>query len=540
MRWPAEASVRALALGLAAAAIGCSGESGPSAAAEPLLATSAVVMLDGSVEEWPSALPLIDDPLDAEGAGIDVRTIHALDDPAWLYLAFDVEREVNAQRMPGTIHFLIDADADVATGRTMFGMSGVDLVVDVSRVEDPVDDPRGLGVAVRAVADGGPGPTSGPYPLDVVIAPTWSASTFEMRMSRLGAMDEGLPAMAGRIRLKAVYVEAGTVRDESAEAEYRMSTPRAAEVRREAPAETLERPAATTRVAQLNVSSTSFTRRSDGFARLLAAVDPDVLLLDELPGDVVEQDLADFFASPPLAAREPWSFVLGRSGGRQRAAVAARGLEVRPAGRLEDVRHRPGALDGLRGVWPESFHELLDYEASAGVPAAGAWVALPGGEVLFTALDLTSRGYVDSPEDQLRALQATAIRNAVAAEIRAAAEGREAPAVIVGGDLNLVGSRTPMRLLSTRLYADETRLEPVEAVRLGERTLSTWRDADQPFLPGRLDFLLVPPTRLDVANAFVFATEDLSDDLLAVLGLERDLSERLSDHLVVVADVRVR
>jgi hypothetical protein len=45
---------------------------------------------------------------------------------------------------------------------------------------------------------------------------------------------------------------------------------------------------------------------------------------------------------------------------------------------------------------------------------------------------------------------------------------------------------------------------------------------------------------LEVPHGFVFATEDLPPELLASLGLEADLSARLSDHLVVVTDLRPR
>ena len=110
---------------------------------------------------------------------------------------------------------------------------------------------------------------------------------------------------------------------------------------------------------------------------------------------------------------------------------------------------------------------------------------------------------------------------------------------MIGGDLNIVGSRTPLFTLVRRLDVDGSDLAPVDAERLGERTLTTWRNPNDVFTPGRLDYLLVSDAVVSTSNAFVFATEDLDEGTLAELGLEPGLSLALSDHLPVVADLYV-
>jgi hypothetical protein len=100
--------------------------------------------------------------------------------------------------------------------------------------------------------------------------------------------------------------------------------------------------------------------------------------------------------------------------------------------------------------------------------------------------------------------------------------------------------RDPLDTLVANLDTDGSDLVIVDAERLGERTHSTWRSADTPFGPGRLDFLLVPDAAAEVVGSFVFGTEDLDWETLQRAGLESDLSERLSDHLPVVADLRFR
>ena len=132
----------------------------------------------------------------------------------------------------------------------------------------------------------------------------------------------------------------------------------------------------------------------------------------------------------------------------------------------------------------------------------------------------------------MRVIQAQAIRNHVHSE---AGVGEW---VVLGGDLNLVGSDEPLQALIRGLDRDGSDLSPVDALRLGERTYATWRDSLGLFAPGRLDFLLVPDVQTTITNSFVFTTEDLDDEALAHLGLEPDLSARLSDHLIVTADLR--
>jgi len=96
----------------------------------------------------------------------------------------------------------------------------------------------------------------------------------------------------------------------------------------------------------------------------------------------------------------------------------------------------------------------------------------------------------------------------------------------------------PLFSLVRSFDVDGSDLVPVDAVRLGERSLATWRNPRDPFAPGRLDFILIPDAIMTAANSFVFGTEDLDDATLEGLGLEPDMSERLSDHLPVVADLR--
>ena len=108
--------------------------------------------------------------------------------------------------------------------------------------------------------------------------------------------------------------------------------------------------------------------------------------------------------------------------------------------------------------------------------------------------------------------------------------------MVLGGDLNLVGTRIPLEELADDMDADGSDLMPAPARVLGDRTFYTWRNADTPFPPGRLDWLVYSDATLRTANSFVLDTAKLSDAVLKRAGLRRDDS-LCSDHLPVVVDV---
>jgi endonuclease/exonuclease/phosphatase family metal-dependent hydrolase len=500
-------------------------------------ADGTTVLLDGLFEEWREAATLIDDAADAPAAEIDILSIQALDDGRWLYLALDVGNEVSLQALPGTLHLLVDADGDRSTGLTQHRMDGVDLVVDLAQtVVSAISEDRRLGFGVRLADYTGRFEVGPRHGLGLIAQPTWSAPRFEIRLARRGI--GGLPPLGDQVRLKAVYVEGDSVLDETDVGSY-LFVSRAAEAAVDAGdpgvIQNRMRPrAGAVRVAAWNVSRNVF-RRPQEFAGVLAAVAPDVVLLDELPPDATEELLSSTFQSGPLGALGSWSFVLGDPGVGQRSAVAARDLPVAPAEALLDIPYPAGSLEALRAdVDSPWLDAMIDMTAAQdrGLSTAGAWVEVEGTRVLFVAMDLQAAGWTGSPRDRVRVIEAGAIRERVASELA----GRPAP-VVMGGDLNLVGSRTPLFRLIRGLDVDGTDLLPVDAERLGERTLATWRSPRDAFAPGRLDFLLVPDAAVTVANSFVFATEDLDEASLTRLGLERELMLELSDHLVVVADL---
>lgn len=496
-----------------------------------------VIHLDGEFDDWAGTVPVTTDPEDAEAESpVDLGRVWATDDPLWLHLSVEVGRAVNVQAMAGELHLVMDADGDADTGGTRWGLDGADFEIVLSRLDRPQPGGFGAGFGLRAVEGDSVGALGSAYDLDVAALPTHASDRFELRVSRNGTSD-GFGRLGTTVRAVLVAVRDGRVFDRTDPWTYTFSS--AGDPTAVGADITLltDPPAGSFRVAAWNVSEGSF-RSPAGHARVLAAVRPDVVLLDEVYGDATLDDLRAFFAEPGLAALGTWDFVLAEGGGRQKTVVAARDRAVRQEPGMVEVRYAPGALEALRTEVPEAAYPLLDAEAERHMSATGGWIDIDGVEVLFVPLDLQSAGYAGSPQDELRIVQARTL----AQHVRDAMEGSGGPApVVVGGDLNLVGSVDPLRIMSEGLDVDGSDLTRAALDRLGEASRTTWRDTRQgPFAPGLLDMTLYSDAVLEQVGGFVFATDDLTDAQLAQLRLERDLSAASSDHLVVVTDLRVR
>lgn len=160
--------------------------------------------------------------------------------------------------------------------------------------------------------------------------------------------------------------------------------------------------------------------------------------------------------------------------------------------------------------------------------------AMPG--TIHLLIDADVGGYLGSPNDALRLLQARTMRRYVLDAI-----GQRTPRapVVIAGDYNSVASYKSVRTLQQSLDRDGSELSLNRVLRLDGRTASTWRnDSVAQFTPGRLDLAMFSDREFGQTGGFVFAAEDLSDCLLASLQITRDMSRKSSDHLIVVTDLR--
>ncbi|NNF05498.1 MAG: hypothetical protein HKN21_01935 [Candidatus Eisenbacteria bacterium] len=146
--------------------------------------------------------------------------------------------------------------------------------------------------------------------------------------------------------------------------------------------------------------------------------------------------------------------------------------------------------------------------------------------------------------------------DAMAAWIRdARASGKldEETAVVVAGDANLVGDSQQLDTLLNGAIVDTATHGPVAApdgdgtsladanpYHLSGTEAYTWRDDSSEFSPGKLDYIVYSDSVLGVSNAFILWTPDLPEAVLRETRLEADDTKLASDHLPVVADFYFR
>jgi hypothetical protein len=527
--------VRLGALAVLAALSACSSGRGERATTGTRPTAARVpIHLDGHFDDW-TRVPVWSQAAASSGP---LEAAWATDDAQWWYLSFSVRDSVSHSGMPGTLHLLIDADDRTNTGGTVFdasvGLAGVDVALDLSRSDKTQGNGVGAGAAVRAVGPTGLGAYRSAYDLEVVALPSWSATRFELRIARGGTLD-GFASLGRAVRARLVFASTSGAVTALPAARYTFATPLEPRARTQRVSAMPSKANGSVRVVQWNVSEGSF-RSPANHAKLLAAVQPDVILLDEAYAETSDATLAEFFARQELAALGRWRFVYSRSGGRQRTVVATRDRDIRQAASMVRMEYPAGVLDSVRAMVPTAAQRLFDIEATAQLSSTGAWISIDGIETLFVPLDLQSGGFFRNPQDQLRVLQSRAIRAAVQRELASRATRG---ALVIAGDFNAIGSYESISTLQHGLDLDGSDLALSDAWRLGERSLVTWTDPKVgQFLPGRLDLTLFSDAAFERTGGFTFTTAELAPALAASLGVTPETSERTSDHLIVVTDLR--
>ena len=505
-------------------------------------ATSVQIWSDGLFDDWRWVPASLIDPAGdaAKGSVVDLGAVHLHDDPQFLHLLAELGDTVTIQAMPGTLEVVMEIGGDRGAGNSYGGVEGADLVVVLSRMWSQGGS-RGAGVGIRRLGRGDPESVESASSVGLLVAPAHSSDRFEVRLDRRALADwSGIEAAEDSIVVRLRFLAPDSVADETDTFHYWLATPLGADPPL-LPASAVARTPGTLRVVAWNVADGGFRDRADAFARVLAAMSPDVVLLDEVHADVTMSDLERFGYSLAQGAGPEWRWWLAQGGGRQRTVVGAMGLELLGDPSLARIAHEPGALERwLQRVGNQPEHPgipppamLAQAEGEGGLSATGAWVAWGDLEILFVPVDLQSAGYDGSPRDRLRELQARTLNRALVAALA----DRPGAGLVVGGDLNLVGSARPLEELRAGLEVGGGNLEAARVERLRDRSLATWRGMDPrtPFSPGRLDYMLYRGGVLSLERAFIFDAEDLSPEALELLGIHASDS-RASDHLALVAD----
>lgn len=456
----------------------------------PIDRSPQAVDLDGRFDEWPASA-------------------RALADDRFIYLRLATPETVTLQQAPWTISVLIDADASADTGaRLAWDDSGLgaELRLDMS---PPFEGAVGNGVGAARLTGAGEtrlDDATGAF----AWAPTHASDAFEIRIDRRAL------ALDGPVALRIGAFDAAGAPAWTLDP-VRLDLPALAGEPLRVDLEIPAKPAGAVRVLSWNVLWGSPMANTEPFDRVLGALDPDVILVQEWDDrnrdapPVDEEELAKWFnyhEDTPI-----WSVVKGAERG---VAIVSR----HPLERIETRTLRPIA-DGDSRVREDN-----------GIRFAAARVRTPAGDMIAASLHLKCCGGYGGEEDAQRLAEARAIREA----IRAATRAGKAPMVVVAGDYNLVGDPAPLAMIASGTDSDASDLVAADTRNLGQPVRFTWSESGSRFAPGRLDYALVGDASARIVNAFIFDASALSDATLAAIAVERG-DTAVSDHMPLVIDI---
>lgn len=486
----------------------------------PIPTPDRAIVLDGRFEDWP------------EG-------VAATADARYVYVRFRPHGDAELRTLQSsdrTVSLLLDLDGNPRTGLAVeTGSPGVELGAEL-RVEM---SPRrrgepATGVTLTGYSQGGQPTPIGHSDADFMFTPTYASGWYEARVSRSvlvgesvasepdAGPDPGLltdpddpaahPLLAeigsdARWRLGSgtgrgiIQVTGPGGEPGKSSGVFEFSMPPGT---RDPVAFEIEPMAArATRIVSWNVLRSAPMRDPNPFARVLSALAPDVVLVQEWDG-VDAEELAGWFEQ--------------HLGGRWHA-VAKPEHGVGIVSRGEIIVSDTGDYVPLTG----SEHP---------VRYVGAVVRTGWRDTAVASVHLKCCGSAGSDEDRRRLSEASLIADL----FEGLASDPEMPRLIAG-DINLVGSRRPLDELRSGLDADGSSLEVAETMVLGDAAIYTWRNPRSAFTPGRLDFAVYSDANARVIRAFALDTDRLGADTLAAWGLEPGDTDA-SDHLPMVVDLR--
>lgn len=450
----------------------------PAHTADRVTGRTTAITLDGDVSEWTG-----------DGA------VRALADQHHLFLRFDPDTGDHAiQAAPFTTRILIDADDRPGTGTPVAGL-GVDLAVLLS----PPNAAGGIGIGSEVVIydPAGSGVSAGHAAVGFFFLPSHAAPVYEARIDRAAvAAESGRPV---RVRVEQTDASGGVLWSGQTVAALPPADPAAIAPTGDIP----RKPGNALRVLSLNVLFSAPLQNPDAFKRTLAAVDADVILFQE-------------WFNTPQSAIQNWMNTHAGPGWTVYAPNASKGVAV--AARVPVIEQIPGPLPGSGPGATARF--------------VGAVVDGPAGPAIVGSLHLKCCGGANTSEDVRRVQEAQAI-NATVAEVRAR---HPDAALAIGGDYNLVGTRTPLDTLADGLAADGGDLAPAQALTIADAAAVTWVDEKSRFSPGRLDWILYDPAASTLVRTFTLDTRRLAPPALRRLGLQPEDSHA-TDHLPVVVDL---
>lgn len=268
------------------------------------------------------------------------------------------------------------------------------------------------------------------------------------------------------------------------------------------------------------------------FRRVMAALDPDVVVLQEIELDRTdEQILANIEAAIPLPEGQSWQLARGLAGGIRNVILSRHGLTATRTDTIPSSSTR-GVTMGLVQL-PDPRYPLDLYIMGVHLKCCN------------------SEGTEDA--DRQRSADAIAKWLGDARQEGGSITLPEGTPMIVTGDFNLVGGPQPEATIRTGNIIneatfgadvkgdwDETDMTDVTPRNPFNNTTNTW-PSDDTTPTSRLDRFYIQDSATEVATTFILNTRSLNATQLANAGLQaNDTSPSVTDHLPIVLDIRYR
>jgi endonuclease/exonuclease/phosphatase family metal-dependent hydrolase len=490
------------------------------------------VAIDGQFDDWSGVAAALIDPLDAPDAPLDIGEIRITHDDSFVHIFTDLTREVCIQQLDGMLHMVLDVDGEAETGVEVHGLPGADIVITLSPMSRSHGESRHMGVGLVSLTYQPPDPEEmqppgapplSPYDVGFTFGPTHASAQFEFRMQRKAAMPQTPELFTGDVlRLRLIHTDTeGNVLDTTDVMTHALTVAPATNPGDVAHADAVSGdPLAKAgpsirRVVSFNAQNSKMLQDAERAGRVMRALNPDVILLQELTERTRADEVESLLNRHAPPAKGRWRVHIGEGGGNLRSAVAT---------------HLPFELvESLRVV---SYPDRPDRY----IREAAVLIDVEGRPLLAMSVHLRCCGGATGPEEETRRIEVAQLRGAIdPLRVKLGLDG-----VIIGGDFNLVGTREPLDMLVLFGDLDNSNLAVAQPYQLDGRTNVTWTDRTQPFVPGRLDYVVTSDSSLETTQEFVFDSAHLPPRWLEHHNLQAADSAVLSDHRPLVIDLAWR
>lgn len=464
----------------------------------------APIVVDGKGADWSSLDVRQADGGDGDGR-TDIERLWMAHTDQRLFLRVTVGQPINLQE-DNDLTLYLDTDNDPTTGMQALGLG--------AEVQWTFGQRTGR---IR-------GQTVGHADIGLTSLPTVWADTFEIALDR-SAEFGGRPLFSGDSLRIGLSSRGDRLPDQNGGLGYVLSNPEAG-----ADAPSIDGSGtADARLLSYNVLQGSIFDAGvqPNYRRIFDAIDPDILALQEVSASAAETEQV---AEGDLGLPDAWAW-----------AKAGNDLVLGSRYPIQNTHVIPGTENTPSGAF------LLDTQAS------------PTGEVIVVNMHPPCCNFEGDGGEPSSNEKRQLIVDGVVAFLREVKQGdgpfgvQSGTPIVVAGDMNFVGnSQQPLTLRTGEIQNTDRFGEPAAPDWDNSSLLdtnprqtaaplhTTWINPESSFPPGRLDYVYVTDSAVDVPHEFVLNTRQLSTAALNDTGLRRTDTGAASDHLPLVVDLAFR